>query len=90
LYSKKYINNDYDQFDEILTNFIQDTNLESFDCISLACEAPIIDNKVHFSNIKWIIDKEDIEKTYSIKVFLMNEFDFCSHSSYIKAFQETL
>ena len=90
LYSKKYVNNDYDQFDEILTNFIQDTNLESFNCISLACAGPIIDNKVKFSNISWTIDKEHIEKTYSIKVFLINEFDFCSHSSYIKAFQETL
>lgn len=90
LYSKKYRNNDYDKFDEILTNFIQDTNLESFDCISLACSAPIIENKVHFSNSNWIIDKEHIEKTYSIKVFLMNDFEFSSDNAYIKAFQETL
>ena len=79
LYSKKYINNDYDQFDEILTNFIQETNLETFDCISLACAGPIIDNKVHFSNISWTIDKKHIEKTYSIKVFLMNDFEACGY-----------
>ena len=90
LYSKKYINNDYDQFDEILLNFIQDTNLESFDCISLACAGPIIDNKVHFSNINWIIDKEHIEKTYSIKVFLMNDFEACGYGIQLLKENETI
>lgn len=90
IYSKKYINNDYEQFDEILTHFIQETNMESFDCISLACERPIINNKVHFSNITWTINKQRLEKTYSTKIFLLNDFEGYSHPAYVKAFQETL
>ena len=90
IYSKKYINNDYEQFDEILTHFIHETNMESFDCISLACAGPIINDKVHFSNITWLIDKRQLEKTYSTKVFLLNDFEVCSHGAYMKAFQERL
>ena len=75
LYSKKYINSDYDKFDDILTNFIQETNMESFDCISIACAGPVINNCVHFSNISWTIDKEYLEKMYSTKVCILNDFE---------------
>ena len=90
IYSKKYINIDYEQFNEILTDFIQDTNMESFDCLSLTCTGPIINDKVHFSNITWSVDKQRLEQTYSIKVFLLNDIEMCNHSAYIKAFKETL
>ena len=79
LYSQKYMNNEFDQFEDILTHFIRETNMESFPCISLACAGPVIDDTVQFSNISWTINKQHLEKTYNTKVYLLNDFEACGY-----------
>lgn len=68
LYSKTYINSDFDKFDDILLHFIQETNMESLYCISLVCTESVIKK-----NIPWSINKKHIEKMYATKVCILNE-----------------
>jgi len=90
LYSRKYLNSDYEQFDEILTHFMEEANMEAYPPISLACAGPVINDSVRFTNISWTIDKQYLEKTYFTSVCLINDFEACGYGIQLLKEDETI
>ena len=77
--SKKYMNQDYDKFEDILEDFLKNNNHDKFSIplvVCLAVAGPIKDNglKAELTNRNWLIDSKLLSKKYNTHCILINDF----------------
>jgi len=77
LYEAKYQCKDYDNFEVLLSTFIQDSCLvdETLDVLSLAVPGVIKKGVARLTNLPWTIDRHNLIKEFSVdQVYMTNDF----------------
>lgn len=68
---------DFDSFEKLLSQFIQDSGrqYEALDALSLALPGVINDGTSRLTNLPWTIDRQKLMETFSVnQLYLMNDF----------------
>jgi glucokinase len=69
----KYQNRDYKSFDAILDAFLGTTPKVTSACFGIA--GPVLEGKVHLTNLNWIIDQRECESRLGTNVTLLNDME---------------
>tara|TARA_R110001592_G_scaffold120444_4_gene324715 strand:- start:7802 stop:8776 length:975 start_codon:yes stop_codon:yes gene_type:complete len=69
-----YSSHDFDQFNDILLNFIELISVSHIDILSLSIAGPVVNQSCKTTNLPWHIYAPDLEKAFSIsRVYLIND-----------------
>ena len=72
-----YPTEDYERFDQALRAFLGTP--EALACppaaAAFACAGPVKDNSCRFTNITWVVDKNEVERDFQIPCRVLNDFE---------------
>jgi glucokinase len=68
---------DYERFDGALSAFLRTPEAESAPphAAAFACAGPVKNDCCKFTNISWVVDKEEVERDFGIPCRVLNDFE---------------
>jgi len=72
-----YPTQDYERFDDALKEFLllEEVAMNPPKAAAFACAGPVKNNRCTFTNLKWVVDKKEVEKKFGIVCRVLNDFE---------------
>ena len=72
-----YPTKDYEHFDDALKEFLllEEVASNPPKAAAFACAGPVKNNRCTFTNLKWVVDKKEVEKEFGIVCRVLNDFE---------------
>ncbi|WP_373236341.1 glucokinase [Cohaesibacter celericrescens] len=77
----RFANQDFDNFAQLVSAYLQDLAVSEIDMIVVALAAPIEGDCVWLTNRDWKLDKKELQQTFGAKqVYFLNDFEALGYS----------
>jgi len=82
---QRYTSHEYAGFAEMITAFLKQAEprcgKEKIACAGFGVAGPVVENRVHATNLPWIVDGREMQKAFGLEhVVLLNDLEATGHS----------